>query len=215
MSLLSRVCLVRHGETEWNRARRLQGHIDIALNGRGLRQAAAAAAWLAAEPDPPVSAVYSSDLKRAYATAERIAHRLHLPVRPAPELRERRFGALEGLTHDEARQRQPEAYARLEARDPDYVFPGGGESLRQLEARVTRCLTDIVAAHPNETVVVVTHGGVLDVAYRFVRTVPLHLPRDFAVLNAGLNWISIGVDGWRIEAWAQIEHLEAAALDEL
>lgn len=215
MSLLTRICLVRHGETEWNVARRLQGQLDIALNNLGLRQAEAAAAWLAAEPDPGVSAIYSSDLKRAQATAEKIAHRLHLPVQPAPELRERRYGALEGLTYDEARERLPEAYARLETRDPDYAFPGGGESLRQLYSRVTTRLEAIAAAHPNATVVVVTHGGVLDVVNRFVRGMALELPRDFAIPNAGLNWIAFGADGWKLEAWGDIEHLEAVALDEL
>lgn len=215
MSLLTRICLVRHGETEWNLARRLQGQLDIALNALGMRQAEATAAWLAAEPDPPVSAVYSSDLKRARSTAERIAHRLNLPVRVVPELRERRYGVLEGLTHEEARQRLPEDFARLAARDPEYAFPGGGESLAQLSARATGYLLAIAAAHPNETVVVVTHGGVLDAVNRFVRGIPLHVPRDFAIPNAGLNWIAFGADGWRLEAWGQIGHLEATVLDEL
>lgn len=215
MSLLTRICLVRHGETEWNVARRLQGQLDIALNSRGHRQAEAAAAWLAAEPDPPVAAIYCSDLKRARATAERIGHRLHRSPIDAPAFRERHYGALEGLTHDEVRETLPAAHARLLARDPDYVLPGGGESLRQLAARVTARLDEIAAVHPNETIVVVTHGGVLDVVNRFVRGLPLHLPRDFAVPNAGLNWIALGVDGWQIEAWGDIEHLEAAALDEL
>lgn len=212
MTSLTRICLVRHGETEWNVARRLQGQIDIKLNAVGLRQAEATADWLVQEP---ISAVYSSDLKRARTTAEHIARRLHLPLVLAPEVRERRYGVFEGLTYDEARALHPEAYARFEARDPDYAFADGGESLTTFGARVSARLQEIVGRHPGEMVVIVTHGGVLDAVNRFVRQLPLDAPRDFLIPNAALNWIN-HLDGeWRIEAWAQIAHLEATALDEL
>jgi probable phosphoglycerate mutase len=212
MTSLTRICLVRHGETEWNVARRLQGQIDINLNALGVRQAEAAANWLVQEP---IAALYSSDLKRARTTAEHIARHLHLPLTLVPEVRERRYGIFEGLTYDEARAQHPEAYARFEARDPDYAFANGGESLLGFSARVSTRLQEIVACHPGEMVVIVTHGGVLDVVNRFVRNVPLDAPRDFLIPNAGLNWVN-HLDGeWRIEAWGQIAHLEATALDEL
>lgn len=212
MNSLTRICLVRHGETEWNVARRIQGQIDIGLNGLGVRQAEAAARWLEQEP---VTALYSSDLKRARTTAEHIGRHLKLKVAPAPEMRERRYGLFEGTTYHEAKACHPEAYARFEARDPDYAFPDGGESLVDLHARVTTRLQAIADAHAGETVVVVTHGGVLDIVNRYVRSQPLHTPRDFLIPNAGLNWIARAAGEWRIEAWGQIAHLETTALDEL
>lgn len=212
MTSLTRICLVRHGETEWNVARRLQGQIDIKLNALGVRQAEAAADWLVQEP---IAALYSSDLQRARTTAEHIARRLHLPLNLAPQLRERRYGVFEGLTYDEARAQHPDAYGRFEARDPDYAFAGGGESLVTFSARVSARLQEIAANHPGETVVIVTHGGVLDIVNRFVRGMPLAAPRDFLIPNAGLNWINHLEGEWRIEAWGQIAHLEATALDEL
>lgn len=212
MSLLTRICLVRHGETEWNVVRRLQGHIDIGLNTLGLRQAEAAGRWL---KDEPVSALYSSDLKRARTTAEHVGRHLRLPVTTAAELRERRYGVLEGLTHEEAAAQHPEVYARFLARDPDYAFPRGGESLVDFNRRIFSWLNAAIARHPGETIALVTHGGVLDVVNRGVRGVRLDAPRDFSIPNAGLNWISHLDGGWRVDAWAEVAHLETSALDEL
>ena len=213
---ITRLCLVRHGETFWNAERRLQGHQDIGLNAAGLLQARAAARRLSGEP---VAALYASDLSRARLTAEAIAAHLGLPPRLLRDFRERCYGIFEGLTYDEARERHPAEYAAFESRDPDFAFPGGGESLVGFSARVTRQLAAVAAAHPGQTVVIVTHGGVLDVVNRFVRGNPLHTPRDFHIPNAGLNWLE--VDGaaaqgaWRIALWGCTRHLDGDALDEL
>jgi 2,3-bisphosphoglycerate-dependent phosphoglycerate mutase len=208
---VTRICLVRHGETEWNAERRIQGQIDIGLNETGLRQAEAAGRWLR---PAGIVAIYSSDLKRAWATASAIGLALGLPVVAAPELRERRYGVFEGLTYDEARQNHPAGYAAFEGRNADYNFEHG-ESLAEMFARVTGRLKAIAAAHPGQAVAVVVHGGVLDIINRFVRGNPLEMPRDFLIPNAGLNWLAT-VDGvWRIETWGETGHLEAGALDEL
>lgn len=209
-----RICFVRHGETPWNAERRIQGHTDIGLDREGVHQAILAARWLAALPERP-TVLYSSDLLRARMTAEHLARKLELPVRLAPELRERRYGFFEGLTYDEARARHPEDYAAFEHRLPDYAFPHGGESLVTFFARVTARLQAIAAAHAGETVAVVTHGGVLDIVNRFVRGNPLELPRDFHIPNAGLNWVTADAAGWRIDAWGDTRHLDHGALDEL
>jgi 2,3-bisphosphoglycerate-dependent phosphoglycerate mutase len=208
---LTRLCLIRHGETAWNAQRRIQGQIDIELNAEGLRQANAAGDYLR---DEQFSALYASDLARAWTTAQRIGRVAGLPLRAAPELRERKYGVFEGLTYDEAGRKHPEWFARMESRDPDFAFPEGGESLRQLYERVVDCLRAIAAAHVGETVAVVTHGGVLDIANRFVRNNDLSAPRDFHVPNAGLNWLHVVGGEWRIEAWGVTAHL-ATALDEL
>ncbi len=210
-SQVTRFCLVRHGETEWNAERRIQGQIDIALNATGRRQAAAAGRWLRAAG---VDAVYSSDLQRAWATACAIGEAIGRHPVAVPEMRERRYGIFEGLTFMELKERHPEGYAAYERRDPDYDFECG-ESLRQMFARVTGKLVELAGAHQGQTVVVVLHGGVLDIINRYVRGNPLHVPRDFLIPNAGLNWIACAGGAWSIEAWGDTRHLEADALDEL
>jgi probable phosphoglycerate mutase len=207
----TRICLVRHGETEWNAERRIQGQIDIGLNETGVRQARAAGIWL---KGAGIVALYSSDLKRAWTTAEAIGEALGLVPQPVPEMRERRYGVFEGLTYDEARFRYPEGYGAFEGRNADYAFETG-ESLVTMFARVTGKLKEIAAAHAGQNVVVVLHGGVLDVINRFVRGNSLEMPRDFLIPNAGINWIST-VDGvWALDSWAETGHLEPGALDEL
>lgn len=207
----TRLCLVRHGETEWNAARRIQGQIDIGLNETGLRQAEGAGRWLISAG---IVALYSSDLKRAWTTALAIGRALGLEPQSVPEMRERRYGTFEGLTYDEAKVKHPDGYAAFEGRNAEYNFENG-ESLKEMFARVTGKLKEIAAAHPGQNVVVVLHGGVLDIINRFVRGNSLETPRDFLIPNAGLNWIA-AVDGvWRIETWGETAHLEAGALDEL
>lgn len=209
---MTRICFVRHGETAWNTERRLQGHLDIPLNERGRAQAAAAAEWLR---EQPVAAVYSSDLARAAETARHIASAQGLGAMLETAFRERRYGVFEGLTYDEAQQRYPDAYARFQSRQPDYAFAEGGETLQEFSARISARLQQVAAAHPGQLVVIVAHGGVLDVVNRFVRQAPLDTPRDFIIPNAGLNWLRVDGDGWQIEAWGQTEHLDNPALDEL
>lgn len=207
----TRFCLVRHGETEWNAERRIQGQIDIALNATGLRQAALAGRWLR---EAGVDALYSSDLQRAWATACAIGQAVGRDPVPVPEMRERRYGIFEGLTFPELKERHPESYAAYERRDPDYAFETG-ESLHQMFDRVTGKLMELAHAHFGHTVVVVMHGGVLDIINRFVRGNPLQQPRDFLIPNAGLNWVEWGGDAWSIAAWGDTRHLEGDALDEL
>ena len=104
----TRLCLIRHGETEWNAGRRIQGQIDIALNALGRQQARAAGRSL---QGCGLTALYASDLRRAWETAELIGAALHLQPQPEPSLRERDYGIFSGLTYAEAEERHPEAYA--------------------------------------------------------------------------------------------------------
>src|SRR5574343_134926 len=208
---VTRICLVRHGETEWNAERRIQGQIDIGLNATGRRQAVAAGRWL---KSAGITALYSSDLQRAWSTAQAIGAELGLVPTPVPEMRERRYGVFEGLTYDEARARYPDGYAAFEGRNAEYAFETG-ESLRAMFDRVSGKLVEIAAAHPGQSVVVVLHGGVLDVINRFVRGNSLETPRDFLIPNAGINWISLSGGVWQLDAWGETDHLEPGALDEL
>ena len=208
---LTRICLVRHGETEWNAERRIQGQIDIGLNETGHRQAVAAGRWL---KRADIVALYSSDLKRAWATAQAIGAEIGLTPTPLPEMRERRYGVFEGLTYDEAKARYPEGYGAFEGRNADYAFENG-ESLKAMFDRVSGKLKEVAARHVGQNVAVVLHGGVLDVINRFVRNNPLEMPRDFLIPNAGINWISVADGVWHLDTWGETDHLEPGALDEL
>lgn len=208
----TRFCFVRHGETPWNAERRLQGHLDIPLNDHGLTQAAAAASGLLGQG---IVAIYSSDLGRARQTAAIAAARLGLPVRHLFALRERHFGAFQGLTYDEAASVYPDCFRRFQQRDPEHA-PAGGESLRQLAQRITQALSAIAEQHPAQTVLVVAHGGVLDIVHRLASGRDLAAARDFAIPNAALNWLRYQPQqqAWTLESWADQRHL-ATALDEL
>ena len=207
----TRLCLVRHGETGWNVERRLQGHLDIALNARGREQAIATADALSGHR---FEAVYSSDLVRAKATAALAAERLGLRLETSEALRERNYGAFQGLTYDEAEVQHPQAYARFKARELAFPIPGGGESLDAFSLRIVDALSALAQRHPGKSILVVTHGGVLDIAHRLAAGKPLKAARDFLIPNAALNWIAHENGSWQLEAWAQQAHLDRAR-DEL
>lgn len=211
MTEIARLCLVRHGETAWNAERRLQGHLDVPLNEVGRRQAEAAARSLARHR---FAAVYSSDLCRARETATAAARALALDLTIEPELRERHYGDFQGLTYDEARELFPADYDRFHGRDAEFAFAGGGESLTAFSVRVRSVLSRIASVHPGQQVLVVTHGGVLDIAHRLTSGRPLEAKRDFTIPNAALNWIEFDGGAWRLVAWAEEAHLQSAR-DEL
>ncbi|HEX5584150.1 histidine phosphatase family protein [Gaiella sp.] len=150
----TRVLLARHGETEWNRLGRWQGHADPPLNELGRRQAAVLAEQLAGDG---VAAIYSSDLRRASETARIVADRLGLDVTERPELREMDVGSWSGLTIDEVRARFPEAYDRWRAGELGH----DGETREELGLRVVPAVEAIAAAHAGRDVLLVTHGGVI------------------------------------------------------
>jgi probable phosphoglycerate mutase len=206
----TRICIVRHGETDWNAAKRMQGHIDIPLNAAGRAQAAATAAGLAGQC---FDALYSSDLLRTWQTAEPIAATCGLAVRALPGLRERHYGRMQGLTPTEAKLCLPHLHAAYAGRDPRHDLDGG-ESLTLFAARVAAVLGDLAAAHAGGTLLIVAHGGVLDIVFRMATGRDLTGPRDFPIPNAGLNWIEHDGSGWRLVAWGEMAHLEAA-LDEV
>ncbi len=212
MTTRTTLCLVRHGETDWNAAKRLQGHLNVGLNANGEEQARATARLLSSHR---FAAVFTSDLDRARSTATIITGDTKpLPV-IHPGLRERHYGLFQGLTYEDAHRQHPDAYARFEARDPTFAFPDGGESLHDFRQRVVTTLDQIVAQHPGTSVLVVTHGGVLDIVHRLVTGKPLFSPRDFLIPNAALNWITHDDSkGWELQSWAETTHL-ASTRDEL
>ena len=206
----TRFCLIRHGETDWNAEKRVQGQIDIDLNAAGEAQARAIAEGLR---EQVFAAVYSSDLLRAWNTAQIAMAGRQIAVSPASILRERDFGVLQGLTAAEASLVNPVAHRHHQARTSDYACENG-ESLLAFSARVMVGLTALAARHRGETVLAFTHGGVLDVVYRAATGRALDVPRDFLLSNAALNWLDYRDGSWQLIAWADRRHLQAA-LDEL
>ena len=203
MHKTTELILIRHGETAWNRERRMQGQTDTPLSDIGRAQAQALGQRLARHA---FAAIYSSDLKRAWDTAAAISQASGRTVVSEPRLRERTFGIFEGLTYEEMTQRYPDEHARFSMRDPDYAMPGA-ESPRQFFERSLGCLEDIVAAHPGETVVAVTHGMVLDTLYRAAHKLPLQVKREAPLLNASLNVFHRDAQAWIEIRWADVEHL--------
>lgn len=143
------ILLARHGETDWNAERRVQGHTDRPLNSRGREQARALANQLESEH---LDAIYSSDLSRAYETARAVADRRGLGVTVVPDLRERNFGTWEGLTDFEIARRFPES------RGGPW---GDGEGRDEMARRVIGALRRIALGHRGERVLAVSHGGPL------------------------------------------------------
>jgi len=206
---VTRLCIVRHGETAWNAEHRVQGQLDVPLNAVGQAQAAAAAKVLSREK---FDAIYSSDLSRARQTALETARLLSIDVIEDKDLRERHYGIFERLTYAEVKVRYPEDYARFDARDPEYAFRTG-EKLQDFFDRSMAVLTRVARRHSGQSVLVFTHGGVLDMLYRHAKGLSISAQRDFGIPNTGLNRVCFTADAWQIERWAEIAHLESARDD--
>jgi probable phosphoglycerate mutase len=142
---------IRHGETEWNRTRRIQGHSDIPLSEEGIQQAVRLARFL---EHHPFHAIYSSDLKRAYETARHLGNAVKRSVTALPDLRERSYGELEGLTDEEMERKYPDARQ----------FPEkyGAESLSAIKERARTILTRLAEQHSGQQIAVVSHGGFIN-----------------------------------------------------
>ncbi|SOD24455.1 probable phosphoglycerate mutase [Variovorax sp. YR752] len=200
--------LIRHGETAWNRELRFQGHADVPLNDIGHEQARRLGLRLAGET--AVQHILSSDLMRAQQTAAPAASRLSLPVVTSAGLREQFFGVVEGMRSDEIQSLHPRAWEEwLEFRE-DHAMPEG-ETAREFHTRIIAALGSIAAAHKGQHLIVVTHGGVLDMVWRTARGLSLSGPRQSDIPNAGFNRIRIAdaarPDDIEIVEWADTRHL--------
>lgn len=195
--------VVRHGETSWNREKRMQGTTDTQLSDVGRAQAQALGRRL---KDHDFAALYSSDLSRALHTARAIADHTGREVVIDPRLRERCFGIFEGLTAAEIMSRYPDEHALFASRDPEYEVPGG-ECSRAFADRCLGGLADIAARHPGAEVVVVSHGLVLDTLYRVAHGLAHGAPRPVPLINASLNRFGYGKGAWRMELWGDVSHL--------
>lgn len=213
MAHKTRICLVRHGETDWNAQRRMQGHIDIPLNTNGILQAQRLMKALRRTNDR-FDRIYSSDLKRALHTAQVIAEPQSLDIVVHADLRERHVGKLQGLLLADAPQVVPDLWQRHINRDLDFDLDGG-ESILQFHGRMQRILNHFLDQHPGEQILAVSHGGALDMIYRIVTQQALDAERVAVVPNTALNWIVHDGKAWSVECWGDTSHLTDSVLDNI
>ena len=200
---MTQLILIRHGETLWNTERRMQGQLDSPLTSRGPWQAQQLGVRLKTQP---FTTLYSSDLPRAARTAEQIAVATGHQIVIDERLRERHFGVFEGLTQKEMQSCEPDAYVRFMSRDPHYAVPGG-ESPAAFFARCRAALEELAIRHAGETIAVVTHGLVLDSAYRAATGIALEAQRPVPLVNASLNWFAFDDGRWSAGVWGDADHL--------
>lgn len=207
----TRVIVIRHGETEWNKTGKWQGHEDSPLTDNGLEQAHAAAKQLQRYP---VNAIYSSDLGRAMQTARIIATPHNLEVQSDSRIRERRLGIFQGLTLQEMKQRYPVETKRHQSEDSTYSLPGG-ESKQQQFDRCVCCFNELAENHPQQTIAIVTHGGVVNCLFKYVMGLPLEKPRNYILFNTAINIFSYTDGEWGLHTFGDINHLhQLKTLDE-
>jgi len=196
--------LVRHGETEWNRIGRWQGHADVPLSERGWEQAEALAQRLKREGGR-FDAVYTSDLSRAFQTAQVVAEGLGLPIQKLRQLREIDVGVWSGLTRAEIQQRFPGAHVTVD-------HAPGGETHDDFAARVWDAMTAL-AHQPNRTLLVVTHGGVIRAALRHIYAL-MEQP-DIAVPpidNTSITVVQFDDGRWEMLRTNDAAHLQTEAV---
>ena len=197
------IILIRHGETEWNSQKRMQGHSNSDLSSVGQAQIQALGQWM---KNVPFDHIYSSDSLRAKHTAEAITqfsgHKLKIDLR----LREKNLGVFEGLTSEEARERHPEVFRLFKTAGSKYVIDEG-ESTQQLQDRALEIVNEIRIKHPEERVLLVTHGGFIRVVMKHSLGLSLETPTRFLIRNTGVFRL-VWEDKWLVSQMGGVSHLE-------
>lgn len=206
-----RLVLVRHGQSTWNSEHRIQGQLDPPLSAEGRRQAELLARRLSGRK---FAGFYASDLKRAFETAEILGLNLGARPEPLPGLREIFLGDWEGLRTQDIAERFPEAWARW-VEQPDWDVVPGGEGAVQFDARVGAALDGIVNRHDQGDVLVVTHGGVIQVALHRVVGRPSRGLFPFKIQNASISLIEKRSGRMVIAGVNDVAHLEAALVTDV
>jgi len=195
---------IRHGETDWNRQQRFQGHADVPLNEIGIAQAARLGARLGGEP---ADLLVSSDLQRARQTAQPLAEAWAQVPMLERGLREQSFGVLEGLDAPTIKTHHADLWAQWLEHRSEFALPGG-ESLSQFHARVIDAVRALADRHAGRTLVVVTHGGVLDMLWRTAHGLSLDGLRACEIPNTGINRLRWKNGTLDILQWADASHLQ-------
>jgi alpha-ribazole phosphatase len=185
---MTRFCLIRHGQTDWNREGRYQGQSDVPLNETGRTQAYNIARQL---DHQAFAAIYTSDLRRARETAEIIANALHLSYLLDSRLREINQGEWEGQQVEVIKARYAELWNRR-TEDPASVRPPGGETVGEVASRAATAMDDLAHLHPGASILVVSHGLTLATIICQVRAVPVGQAYTLIPGNAEQIWVDWG-----------------------
>lgn len=202
--------IIRHGETDWNTTRRLQGWTDIELNSRGIRQAEVLSHYLAnGFFSHPPDHIYSSDLQRAYFTAQTVADRFNLKVAQIHGLRERHYGILEGKHWTDLKDRdlQRQCGSAIELSETEHK----AESLGVFYARIRETLLTIAQQHQGQTVLLFSHGGAIDMMWRMAKGLAHDAAREITQKNTAINHLQIDENLiMQVKVWGLTEHVEEA-----
>ena len=180
---MTKIFLVRHGHTLWNGERKIQGHSNVELSADGISQAKLLAANF---PLENISAIYSSDLARAKVTAEILADKFNLPLQLEKNLREANWGVWEGQTLAAIEKADPLNYERF-FRNPEEVQIKNAETFAQLQARAVSALKKIIAAHPDENIIIVAHGAINRTILCHILEMPLKKMWTLSQFNTAVN----------------------------
>lgn len=199
---LTRIYLIRHGETEWNHTGRLQGNSNVLLSPEGIHQA-----WLLAEHTPfrNVDAIYSSDLSRAIMTAEPLAEKFGLPIIQERGFREMNFGEWEGRALSELALSEP-GFERFFTK-PDKIHPPGGETFLEGQARVLTAMDELVDLHDGQSVIVVSHGAIIRLILCAALTIPIRKMWAISQSNSAVNILCIDGGSAVVELVNSTAHL--------
>lgn len=198
--MITRVILMRHGQTAWNADGRWQGQAPVPLDAVGREQAYRAAQYLETET---IDRVFTSDLIRAVDTAQIVATHLQIPMAEDPRLREIHIGTWQGLTRDEVKLWDAEQYAAIKA-NPIHGKRPLGESWADVGTRALLALQDYVVQHAGESLLVVTHGGVIRIV---LQTLELPIDTNFTNENTALTELHYEGEKWALKALGKTTHL--------
>ena len=200
---VTKLILIRHGQTVWNKLGRYQGQADVELSDAGKKQAE-----LLGEnfPYDNVAAVYSSNLKRAVETAQAVADKFNLSVNPCQEFREINFGEWEGLTYEEIHGKWPKEHEML-FKSPDKLVCPGGEGFKDVQERAVERMQEIIRENDGKQVVIAAHGGVIRTMLCHALGLSLqnmwHIKQD----NTAINVVSAYNEGMVVELLNSTQHL--------
>jgi alpha-ribazole phosphatase len=199
-----KLLLTRHGQTDWNIAGRYQGQSDVPLNQTGCQQAQALAKRLSVEK---IDAIYSSDLSRAFDTAQAIAnfHQLHINI--DSRWRELSFGNWEGMNYKQMSANSPELFQQW-MQDFANISTPNGESLKQLADRVKLSFDEIKNKHTDQTVLVVSHSGALQALLSTLLGIDLNRYWQFKIAQASVSELKIYEDSVTLNLLNDTNHLQ-------
>ena len=200
---MTKIFLIRHGETEWNKTNRLQGNSDVNLSAEGIEQAK-----LLAEHAPfhAIDAIYSSDLSRALTTAKILAAKFHMPVIEERGLRETNFGDWEGRYISELIEEFPNDFGNFFTK-PDKIKPPNGETFLESQARVMNALDEIIAEHENQSIAVVSHGAAIRLIICAALDIRIRKMWSISQFNTALNVLTYDEGFFRVELLNSTLHL--------